>query len=128
MAEPFASGSTAAGVLVVSGFSAVSLLAGIDGNALVGAFAGAAVFVLRAQDMHMVRRLLYFAVSIIAGYQVAPEIMRWTPLRSPAVAALIAAAVVVTLINKGLDSMATMAFGDFMGRLGNWLSKWKDTK
>ena len=128
MADPFASGPTVAGVVVVSGFSAVSLLSGIDGNALVGAFAGAALFVLRAQDMHFVRRLLYFAVSIVAGYHVAPEIMRLTPLKSPAVAALIAAAVVVTVINKGLDSMAAMTFGDFMGRLGSWLAKWKDTK
>lgn len=128
MAEPFAAGSTVAGVVVVSGFSAVSLFSGLDGNALVGAFAGAALFVLRAQDMHIVRRLLYFIVSICAGYLVAPEIMRLTPLRSPAVAALVAAAVVVTLINKGLDSMTSMSFGDFVGRLGNWLSKWKDTK
>lgn len=128
MAEPFASGSTAAGIVVISGFSAVSLLSGIDGNALVGAFAGAALFVLRAQDMGLLRRVLYFAVSIVAGYLVAPEIMRMTPLQSPAVAALVASAAVVTLINKGLDGMASMTFGDFMERLGNWLSNWKGTK
>jgi len=128
MAEPFASGSTAAGIVVISGFSAVSLLSGIDGNALVGAFAGAALFVLRAQDMGLVRRVLYFAVSIVAGYLVAPEIMHVTPLQSPAVAALIASAVVVTVINKGLDGMASMTFGEFMGRFGSWLTKWKDTK
>jgi hypothetical protein len=121
MPEPFTSSSTAAGLAVVGGISGVSILGGIDGNLLVGAFAGAAVFVLRSQDMSLLKRVAYFAISILAGYIAAPEIMRFAPIQERGVAALIAAAAVVTLSNQCLDWLGKFNVGGFINR-------WKEPK
>lgn len=74
-----------------------ALLPGIDGNALVGAVAGAALFVTSARDLPLVRRVLYLVISTVVGYLGAPEVLAHLPLHSPAIAAFLAGALVVTL-------------------------------
>jgi len=74
-----------------------TLLPGIDGNALVGAVAGAALFVTSARDLPLARRVLYLVISTVVGYLAAPEVLAHLPLHSPAIAAFLAGALVVTL-------------------------------
>lgn len=74
-----------------------ALLPGIDGNALVGAVAGAALFVTSSRDLPLVRRVIYLVISTVVGYLAAPEVLAHLPLRSTAIAAFLAGALVVTL-------------------------------
>lgn len=74
-----------------------ALLPGVDGNALVGAVAGAALFVTSARDLPLLRRVIYLVISTVVGYLAAPEVLAHLPLQSSAVAAFLAGALVVTL-------------------------------
>jgi hypothetical protein len=74
-----------------------ALLPGIDGNALVGAVAGAALFVTSSRDLPLLRRVIYLVISSVVGYLAAPEVLTHFPLHSTAVAAFLAGALVVTL-------------------------------
>lgn len=66
--------------MIATGVGLASVLPGIDGDALIGAFAGGALFVVSAAKQPLLARLIYFPVSVIAGYQLAPEILRWLPI------------------------------------------------
>ena len=74
-----------------------ALLPGVDGNALVGAVAGAALFVTSSRDLPLVRRVIYLVISTVIGYLAAPEVLAHLPLTSTAIAAFLAGALVVTL-------------------------------
>lgn len=72
-------------------------LPGVDGNALIGAFAGATLFVVSSKELPVWRRVAYLGVSIALGYLAAPEVMRWLPLQASGLAAFLGAALGVTL-------------------------------
>lgn len=74
-----------------------ALLPGLDGNALIGAFAGAALFVTNSRDLPLVHRTIYLVISTVVGYFAAPEVLADLPLHSVAMAAFLAGALVVTL-------------------------------
>ncbi|WP_082346496.1 putative holin, partial [Xanthomonas vasicola] len=61
------------------------------------AFAGGALFVVSAAKQPLLARLIYFPVSVIAGYQLAPEILLWLPIKSSGVAAFASAACAITV-------------------------------
>ena len=44
-----------------------SIIPGVNGDALIGAFAGAVVFALHAKDLSIAKRLIYMIVSILLG-------------------------------------------------------------
>ncbi|RWA51300.1 hypothetical protein AU476_23510 [Cupriavidus sp. UYMSc13B] len=69
-AEPIATGTTAA--IAVTGIGAISLLPGIDPATVLGAFAGAAVFVLNSEDLSTPKKLAFLVLSIVAGFLAAP--------------------------------------------------------
>ncbi|AOD13544.1 phage holin family protein [Xanthomonas fragariae] len=94
MTEPT---SVSSGFLIATGVGLASVLPGIDGDALIGAFAGGALFVVSAAKQPLLARLIYFPVSVIAGYQLAPEILRWLPIKSSGVAAFASAACAITV-------------------------------
>ncbi|ASC68585.1 hypothetical protein B9P52_31820 [Achromobacter denitrificans] len=95
MAEPTsgigAAASTASGLL----FGA--MLPGVDSGALIGAFAGAAVFILHNNELGVVKRLVYGLVSWLIGYFAAPELGRMIGIQESVVTGFGAAAVAVTL-------------------------------
>ncbi|CAN7192615.1 phage holin family protein [Trinickia sp. LjRoot230] len=93
MAEP----STTALAAVSAGIGFASLFPGIDGNALIGAFAGAALVVVTSKDLSLGKRFAYLVISLIAGYLAAPEMVRATPVKSTGVAAFFAAALAITV-------------------------------
>lgn len=74
----------------LTGFSLATLFPGIDGNALIGAFAGATLFVVSANEYSPAERITYMVISLIMGYFSAPEITAQTPIKETAVAAFIA--------------------------------------
>ncbi|MFC3549461.1 putative holin [Lysobacter cavernae] len=94
MAEPTSLSSAAT---LAAGVGLAAVLPGIDGNALIGAFAGATLFVVSAKSLPLWQRLVYLLISVVAGYLAAPDIVRWMPIRSTGVAAFIAAAVGITV-------------------------------
>jgi hypothetical protein len=75
----------------------VSLAPGIDGNALIGAFAGAALVVVTSKDICVGRRAAYMLISLVMGYIAAPEVVDATPIHSTGVAAFFAAALVIAV-------------------------------
>ena len=121
MADPFSSSSMATGLALACGVSLASLLPGIDGNALIGAFAGAAVFVLHAPSLRLALRMSYFALSMVAGYLAAPELTQWLPLHERGISAFIASAAVITLTHKGLDALNKWDVVE-------WFKRWRHPK
>ncbi|WP_434107660.1 putative holin [Paraburkholderia caffeinilytica] len=68
-----------------------------------GVLCGALVFVMRSREPSRIRRLLYFAVSLVGGYALTPELrshLAWLPEWA---AAFISAAGVVTAAVVLLD-------------------------
>ena len=105
MAEPTTTSTIA---LVATGVSIATLIPGIDGNAVIGAFAGAALMALHSRDVSMPSRILYLAISWVMGYLSAPLVMRQIHLQESGVAAFLAAAVVIVLTVRLIDSAKTL--------------------
>ncbi|TAL53377.1 putative holin [Pandoraea sp.] len=103
MSEPVSTLKAAA--LLAGSVGVASFWPSIDGNALIGAFAGAAVFVLHRREQLLVVRLLHFCASVAIGYLAAPELLDHLPVRESGVSAAIAAACAVTLIRALIDAL-----------------------
>ncbi|HDR9024814.1 TPA: hypothetical protein QDB09_005421 [Burkholderia vietnamiensis] len=93
MAEP----STTTVAALSAGIGFASLFPGIDGNALIGAFTGAALVVVTSKDLSIAKRFAYLVISLIAGYLAAPDVVSHTPIASTGVAAFFAAALSITV-------------------------------
>jgi len=103
MAEPISTSTTAA--LAVTSVGAITLLPGVDAATVLGAFAGAAVFVLNADEMSTPKKLAFLVLSIVAGFLAAPLaaalIAKALPTDaevSHGVGALVASAVLVKIL------------------------------
>lgn len=107
MAEPTSLSTLA---MIAAGVGLAAVLPGIDGNALVGAFAGGTLFVVSATSTPLWRRAVYLCISVIVGYQATSEMVRWLPIRSTGVAAFIASAVLVTLTLAAIEKCKTFDF------------------
>lgn len=59
--------STGAASAAVTGVTLVGLFSGLDASVVIGAFAGAVVFVLSSRDIKLWQRCGYFIVSFIIG-------------------------------------------------------------
>ncbi|MBH1600061.1 hypothetical protein I5U56_05075 [Stenotrophomonas maltophilia] len=94
MTEPTSTGSMAA---LATGVGLASLLPGIETDAFIGAFAGATLFVVSAKDLSLWKRLIYLAISVVAGYMGGTEVMRRFDVASSGLAAFLCAATIITL-------------------------------
>lgn len=101
--EPTSSAASAAAAM--GAVAITSMLPGVNGDALIGAFAGAVVFALHAKDISIIKRLVYMAVSFVVGYLAAPEVMRYSGLQSFTLASFAASAMVVTVALAGIDKI-----------------------
>lgn len=110
MAEPASTGVVAA---AAAGVTLAGLLPGIDGNALVGAFAGASLFVVSRKEGGPASRLVYWAISFVIGYFAAPDVVALTPIKESAIAAFGAAALVVTAALTAIEKIKTLDFSMF---------------
>ncbi|WP_027818849.1 putative holin [Paraburkholderia bannensis] len=93
MAEP----NTTSAVVISAALGAAGAVPGIDGNALIGAFTGAALVVVTSKNIGIFTRFAYLLISLVMGYLAAPEIVRETPIQSTGLAAFFAASLVITV-------------------------------
>jgi hypothetical protein len=106
MSEP-ALATLATSAALGTATATTALMPGIDGNALVGAVAGAALFVTSSRDLPLIRRVIYLVISTVVGYLAAPEVLAHLPLQSTALAAFLAGALVVTLTMQLIERAKT---------------------
>jgi hypothetical protein len=83
MAEP---STTTAIAVATTGVGLAAIFPGIDGNALIGAFAGATLFVMSAKELRHWVRAMYLLISLTMGYIAAPEIINLTFIKESGVA------------------------------------------
>lgn len=114
MAEPIPSSIAIAS----AGIGFASMFPGVDGNALIGAFAGAALLVVSSKDLSLGKRFAYMVISMIAGYLAAPDIVNATPIRSSGVAAFLAAALAITVTLQLLDRLKSVDLSAFFKKGG----------
>jgi hypothetical protein len=86
MAEP---STTTAVTIATTGVGLAALFPGIDGNALIGAFAGATLFVVSSKELHHWVRGVYLIISLVMGYLAAPEITNLTFIEQTGVASFL---------------------------------------
>lgn len=96
MPEP----TSATGTVVAAASAGIGLAAlfpGVDGNAVLGAFAGGLMFFVHVREHALQRRVAYLVVSWVMGYQAAPEVMQHAGIQQSGVAAFVAATLTVTV-------------------------------
>ncbi|QCP82423.1 hypothetical protein D0C27_11245 [Alcaligenes faecalis] len=101
--EPTSSAVSAGAAMLTVAFT--SWLLGVNGDALIGAFAGAVVFALQAKDISLLKRVAYMLISILIGYLGAGEVMTHTGLQSWTIAAFGLSATVVTLALASIEKI-----------------------
>jgi hypothetical protein len=92
-------------LLAAMGFSLFSVFTGLDGSALIGAFAGAALFVITSRDVGPWYRLAYLLISLVMGYLLAPEIIAHSFVEQTAVAAFIGGVLCVTIALVAIEKI-----------------------
>jgi len=94
MAEPTTAAATALTI------SAASLLPFINGNALLGAVFGAALFATTKKDLKPLQRLITMLLATGIGYLLTPEITARSFINNDATAGMIAAIFSLPIILK----------------------------
>ena len=108
MTEPTSASSLP---LIAAGVGLAAILPGIDGNALLGAFAGGTLFVVSATKLPLWHRFVYLVVSVIAGYMGAPDLMAALPfIKSSGLSAFLVAAVAVTVMLSVIEKARKLDF------------------
>lgn len=110
MTEPATSALLLAGAAATATAAASALVPGIDANALIGAFAGGALFVASSRDLSIARRVVYLLVSVGAGYVAAPEVVQRLPITSTGVAAFFAGALAITVATQVIERAKAFDF------------------
>lgn len=90
MAEPsstLVASATAAGITLAT-------FAGLDANTLIGATAGASLFVMSAKDLRLPTRIAYLLISLCMGYLGGPAVLGHL-FSEPAVSAFVFSACVI---------------------------------
>jgi hypothetical protein len=100
MPEP--STTVATGTLL--SITALSLFSGVDVPALMGATAGASLFVTSAKDIKLPARILYLFISLFMGYQAGPSLLA-SYFEETAVCAFIGAACCIGVALKLISSV-----------------------
>lgn len=111
MAEPSTITATSAAV----GIALFSLFANVDVPTLMGATAGASLFVTSAKDITLPARIVYLFISLFMGYQAGPALLV-EYLKEPAVCAFVGAACCIAI---GLKLIASVEQFDIF----KWIKK-----
>lgn len=100
-----------------AGIGLAAMFPGVDGNAVLGAFAGGLMFFVHVREHALQRRVAYLVVSWVMGYQAAPEVMQHAGIQQSGVAAFLAATLTVTITigmlakARSLDLLALLRRG-----------------
>ncbi|HDR9098351.1 TPA: hypothetical protein QDB15_000718 [Burkholderia vietnamiensis] len=114
MAEP----NTTTAAALSAAIGVAGLAPGIDGNALIGAFTGAALVVVTSKEIGVFTRIAYMLISLVMGYIAAPEIVNVTPIHSTGVAGFFAAALVITVTLQLIDRLKSADLLAFLKKGG----------
>lgn len=102
MAEP---ASTTAATVAITGVSLLALFPWLDPGAVLGAFAGASVFVMSSNELSAAKKLAFLALAIIAGLIAGPFFTSLIDTALPervevseGLGALVASAIVIKLL------------------------------
>lgn len=91
-----------------------ALLPGVDANAAVGAFCGATLFVISAEELGIGTRAVYLIISFLIGYLGGPTTLSpW--IEHSAVSAFIGAAVAVTAALRAIEGVKRVDLGRWLG-------------
>ncbi|GGY03863.1 putative holin [Paludibacterium paludis] len=114
MAEPT---TTSAASIALTGASIVALFPGVDAAQVLGAFAGAAVFVMSSQDMSTLRKLAFLALAFFAGILAAKPVAVLLDTLLPervdvpaSVGALVASAMAIKVLLALINRADTLNF------------------
>lgn len=107
---------TAISLAAASGITITSELLGLDGNAVIGAFAGAVLMVMSSKDLRWPTRIVYLLISWVMGYIAGPELIDYTPIHESGLAAFIASATVVTLALQLIERVREFDVGRWLSR------------
>lgn len=88
-----------ASTLALSAVTAVAATGGVDVPVLLGAFAGAVVFVAGAAEFHWCVRLVYLFAGTTISYLVAPWASEALSISSTVVTAIVAGACCILVLN-----------------------------
>lgn len=97
-------------VMVLTG-----LLTGLDASTLIGAVAGASLFVLGQKDLSLSLRLVYLIIGVCMGYLSGPASLGHL-ISEPAAAAFFFAVGIVTLGHKVIDAVEKFDLHKWMHR------------
>jgi mannose/fructose/N-acetylgalactosamine-specific phosphotransferase system component IID len=106
MTEP--TSTTVAVAAAATGVGLTALFPTVDGNALIGSFAGSILFFLISKEPHLLSRFGYAFVSLVMGYFVAPELVKKGVVQEMAVAAFLASTCVVTVTLALIEKIKTV--------------------
>lgn len=101
MAEP---NTTAVAASTAAGITLTALLTGLDANTLIGATAGASLFVMSAKDLSLTVRFVYLCISLFMGYVGGPAVLDHI-FGEPAISAFVFSACVIGLGLKLISSV-----------------------
>ncbi|MGD8174782.1 putative holin [Marinimicrobium sp. ARAG 43.8] len=101
MAEP---STTAVAATTTAGITLTALLTGLDANTLIGATAGASLFVMSSKDLKLVHRFVYLIISLFMGYVGGPAVLGHI-FGEPAVSSFVFSACVIGLGLKLINSV-----------------------
>lgn len=111
MAEP---STTSAAATAAGTATAISLVPGVDANAVIGAFCGATLFVISAKDLSIPVRGAYLFISFAIGYLGGPSVLgQWIP--HTAVSAFAASATAVTAGLRAIEGVKTLDIKAWLG-------------
>lgn len=110
MPEP---GSTALATTMVASVTLAALLTGLDADALIGATAGASLFVMSAKDLKIPVRIVYLVVALVMGYKGGPAVIGHV-FPEPVVSAFVFSACVIGLTLRLMDGVNQIEVGKWL--------------
>lgn len=102
---------------VAGAAGALAALSTLNGYALIGAFAGAAIFALSSNEPALLKRLTYMALSITVGYFLGPDIKELLPVKSDMAGAFTVSAVVVTATIVTIDQIKNFNLAELIAKI-----------
>ena len=93
-----------------------TMLPGVDGGTLIGAFSGATVFVLSSKDGGCINRVAYGFISCVLGYLGAEEVARLTPVTNLSIGAFLLSAILVTGTLTAIERIKALQLSDLWKR------------
>ena len=112
MAEP---SSTTLAIVTTISITMASLFSGVDAPTLIGATAGASLFVMSARDLCILTRIIYLIIALCMGYLAGPA-MLGNVFGDPAVSAFVLSASTIGLGLKLINWIDTVDINHWIKR------------